>query len=386
MHGWTARLLRGLAVNAVIVAAMAIVPHRWCAWQARPWLRGDGAAEARLARGVEADIAHGLPRGAFNTGSELFDGEWQFGTYMMAGVGYGQYALRHPAERERCAGLMTQCIERILSDEVRAFDRRMWKDDPIDTLEGGRGHAAYLGYFNLLLGLHVRIDSNSAYAALNDRISTALAGRLEASPILLLESYPGETYPVDNCAVIGSLGLHSRRTGGAHDDLLRRWVDTCRARYVGKQTGLLIQAVDTRTGKPLDLPRGSGTALGLFFLSFADARLSEELYRAACRELGGSFLGFGGVREYARGTTGEHGDIDSGPIVMGFGLSATGFLIAGTRMFDDDRTFTRLYATAHLCGAPLERGGRLNFVTGGPLGDAILFAMLTARDPREGYP
>ena len=34
----------------------------------------------------------------------------------------------------------------------------------------------------------------------------------------------------------------------------------------------------------------------------------------------------------------------------------------------------------------VKANGRLNFVTGGPLGDAILFAMLTANDPREGPP
>jgi hypothetical protein len=38
-------------------------------------------------------------------------------------------------------------------------------------------------------------------------------------------------------------------------------------------------------------------------------------------------------------------------------------------------------ATAFLFGLPLSGGGRQRFVAGGPLGDALLFALLTAGDP-----
>jgi hypothetical protein len=71
-------------------------------------------------------------------------------------------------------------------------------------------------------------------------------------------------------------------------------------------------------------------------------------------------------------------DIDSGPVVFGFGVSATGFAIGASRANDDRDAFAALYATAHLFGAPFDEAGARTFATGGPLGDAILFAMLTA--------
>jgi hypothetical protein len=76
-------------------------------------------------------------------------------------------------------------------------------------------------------------------------------------------------------------------------------------------------------------------------------------------------------------------DIDSGPVILGFGVSATGFAVGASRANDDRDSFVALYATAHLFGAPFDESGSRTFTTGGPLGDAILFAMLTAPRPRD---
>ncbi len=391
------RLVRQGIFLLLFVFGVALVPHVWCARQAGPWYFGLRGRWEALARGVEAAVQVPLGRQAFRTGSRQFDGEWLFGSYMMAGMGFGQLALARPDLREWCLRNMAICIDRLQSPEVRAFDRETWGNDPLDTLDAAKvapngggppsrstatarepGHAAFLGYFNLVLSLNRRLDPASPYAALNDRITAALVRRLEASPLPLLQSYPGEMYPVDNCAVIASIALHGAATGTDHGALLRRWGEHCRAHLLDPQTGLLFQAVDPETGQPIDAARGSGTSLGVYFLGYADSALSRDLYTALRRELAGSVLGFGGVREYPRQVRGEFGDIDSGPVVFGYGLSATGFALAGTRLHGDPALHRRLFATAWLCGAPYEKDGRFQFVSGGPLGNAILFAMLTA--------
>jgi hypothetical protein len=137
--------------------------------------------------------------------------------------------------------------------------------------------------------------------------------------------------------------------------------------------------VDAKTGAPIDAARGSGTALAQYFLSFIDPALSRSLDDAVRASLDGTVLGFGAVREYPAGTLHARRDIDSGPVVFGFGVTATGFSISGARMHRDPARFARLYSTAYLFGAPFARGGAENHVTGGPIGDAILFAMLTAQ-------
>ena len=358
---------------------ISVFPYMICSRSGDNWYEGDVSLQTSLARGVEHSITQDISRSNFSTGSQLFDGEWLFGTFMMAGMGFGQTALEHPELREKHVALMEECIRQILSERVKAFDKERWKDDPIESLGSASDHAAYLGYLNLMMSLHRLLKPESEYAELNDRITDALVKRVNDSKILLLRSYPYEVYPVDNCYVVGSIGLHAKATGIDRSAFIKKWVDTCRKKYIDPDSGLLYQCVDARSGAPIDRARGSGTVLGLYALSFVDMTLSEELFDAARKNLAQTPFGFGGVREYTSATGREGGDIDSGPIVAGYGLSATGFMIAGCRIHGDADYYRRLYATAHAWGVPANINDRRTFVTGGSLGNAILFAMLTAR-------
>ncbi|MFC1453289.1 hypothetical protein ACFLSJ_08110 [Verrucomicrobiota bacterium] len=361
--------------------ATATLPVAWCGRGAGEWMEGDLATQLTLSRGItRLALGDTLSRSRFRTGSDQFSGEWLFGTYLMAGIGFAQLAIEHPEFRDQQGELTRQCIDRLLSPEVRKFDRQSWGEDPIDGIDGNNHHAAYLGYLNFLLGLHRLACGDVEYAELNDRITAALIRQMESSPIVLLETYPGEVYPVDNCFVIGSVGLHQLVTIQDHSEVIERWTERTQARYVDPETQLLIQAVSPHDGTAFDAPRGSGTALGAFALHYASPELARSLYDGIKRTLARTWLGFGAVREYPKGFAGS-GDIDSGPIVFGYGMSATGFTIAGARRYNDAGYFRRLFATAHLCGAPVDRAERREYVSGGPLGNAILFAMLTV--PRE---
>jgi hypothetical protein len=172
--------------------------------------------------------------------------------------------------------------------------------------------------------------------------------------------------------------VHARATKQAPSPALARGLEAVRTKGIDPATGLLVQAVDVATAAPRDAPRASGTALAAYFLSFADEPTSRALFEALERGQFRTVLGFGGVLEYAAGKRGGRGDVDSGPVFLGFGVSASGFAIGASRAHGDLDTFTALYATAHLFGAPLDEDGVRTYTTGGPIGDAILFAMLTA--------
>lgn len=381
------RVLRAAISVALLVLGTAVVPHRWCGREGARWYAGDAALQAELGRGLARWVRSPLSTAAFHTGSASFDGEWLFGTYLMAALGFGQSALEHPELRDAHVALMGECIDRLLSREVRAFDRDRWGDDPIDALDrpaNRSDHTSYLGYLNLALGLHRQLDPASRFASLHDRITAHFAARYRAAPIQLLETYPGERYPVDNAAAIASIAQHARLTQTDHGAIVATWTAYVRAHYLDPTTGLLRQSV-AADGSPIDAPRGSGTALAAYFLSFADDPLSRELYAAVAQRLRGTVLGFGAVREYPASQAGR-GDIDSGPIVFGYGVSATGFALSASRIHRDPSTYASLYATTYLFGAPYTNDGGREFVTGGPIGNAILFAMLTAQPRAEGTP
>jgi hypothetical protein len=390
------RSTRALLAVLAFVLGFGTIPHRVCERDASAYFEGDQAHVDALASSVAKWTGDELSPASFATGSTRFDGEWLFGTYMMAAMGFGQVALVSEGDRRmESIARMEQCIDAMLTPAARVFDRDAWSLDALASVDAppgsslDRGHVAYLGYAGLALGLHRLVVGSSRFDERHDAIAAALARRFAASPKGLVETYPGEVYPVDNAAALGALALHTKSTrskwpasGPATDRslALERGLAAIRTHGVQHTTGLLAQAVDPITAAPRDPGRGSGTALAAYFLAFADPAMSAALYRAIHRELLRTIVGFGAVLEHPSTCDACAGrvDIDSGPVFAGFGVSATGFALGASRANDDRDAFTSLYATAHLFGAPFDEAGTRTFATGGPFGDAILFAMLTA--------
>lgn len=359
-------------------------PGWWCGREAQALFEGrEAAVYEPLANEVAEWVKQGVSDKDFHTGSWQFDGEWQFGTYQMAGLGLCQFLKRFPEKKVQFLPVLEMVIDRMLSPQARAFDARSWKgEDALDSLDGDNGHVAYLGYANLVLGAYREIASPTRFDELNDRISQALLRRLQSTPLFLLQTYPGEMYPVDNAAAIGSLGIYARVTGRDLSGFLKAWSRECRNRYIDPVSGLLFQAVDFRSGTAYDKPRGSGTALGAYFLSFADPILSRDLYQGLRKSLSSELFGFGAFREYPGNVEAGWGDIDSGPLIFGLSMSATGFGIASARIHGDGEFFRNLYAMGYLAGYPVDRGNKRYFCLGGPLGTAIMLAMTTAGETR----
>jgi hypothetical protein len=357
---------RALVFVLLALVTAWLVPSRLCARAAE-----DAPAELALERALAEIIRQPLSPADF-PGTRVVKGELLFATYMMAGMGFGQLALDHPERKARELPLVKECIKQLVTRPVRQFDTDAWRGhDALQHLDDdAEAHGSYLGYLNLLLSLDRLLDPASEYAPLNDRVTRALARRLEASA-LLVPSYPGAYYPVDNAAVIASIALYDRALEqSTHQSLVSRFCRRLDQKWRDSRTGLLRQTIPGR-------PRGSGTALAAYFLAFADRRLSADLLAATRRSLYGTVMGFGAIREYPRGQSGPT-DANSGPIIQGFGVSATGFALGAARANHDDALFTSLSSTVELFGAPQERAGQKRYTAGGTAGNAILFAMFTA--------
>jgi hypothetical protein len=375
-------LRRSLLALAVLVATAALVPRWWCGRDAGAWLEGDLETERALADTVAARALLGVQPSDLHTGSEHFDGEWALVQNQMTVLGLGQIATEHPPERARYLPAMRAAIAGMLTPEARAFGTRAWGgEDGIEHLESEHGHV-YLGYIDLALGMLRWIDPamDPSLVALHDRLTDALARRLASAPHALIETFPGVTFPADVASAVGAIGLHARVTGRGRRALLEAWGRAFRRCCVDPGTGFVYQTVEPRTGEPSGAPRGSGTALVVYFLSFADRALALDLDAAVARGGIASFLGFGGVREYPAAAGAAGGDIDSGPVVFGVSVAASGFGLAGARMTRDEARFRALFRTAYLFGAPVSRGGGARgFLAGPGLGDAILLATMTAK-------
>jgi len=367
--------VRVVALACGLVVARLFVPW-WCGRDAAAWLRGDPDLQHQLAAELVAfetvDDVHAAKAG------DRFAGEWALVTHQMAALGLAQLCLAHPAWKPELAPVVTIAAANSFLPEMRDFGTRAWRgEDAMASLGGDHGHA-YLAYAALALGMARLVDPAfpPALAAQHDALIAAYERRLLASDTGLIETYPGEAYPTDVAAVAAAIAVHGRVTHAPHEAVLRRWADRVRAVQIDPASGLVLQRMDARTGAPHDAPRGSGTGLAAYFAGFADRGVAELLTAGILRQVSRRF-GFGAIREYPEGRDGP-GDVDSGPVLFGVSVSATGFALAPTRAFGHADAFAALYRTTDLFGLPIADGNRRRFSIGGPIGNALLLAFLTS--------
>ena len=369
-------LARAVALVCACLAVRLGVPW-WCGHQADAWYDGDPDMQRALAEELVAfeadDAAHATvaPR-------DRFTGEWALVTHQMTALGLAQLCLAHPEWRERYAPVITAAATKSFRPEMRVFGTNAWNgEDAMKSLAGTHGHA-YLAYSALALGMARLLDPQfpPALAAQHDALIAAYERRLLASPTGLIDTYPGEAYPTDTAAVAAAIAVHGRATHVSHSTVLRHWAERVRAVQIDRASGFVIQRMDATTGAPHDAPRGSGTGLAAYFAGFADREIARTLGDAvASHEV--TRFGFGGIREYAEGHSGK-GDVDSGPVLLGISVSATGFALASARAFGHHDEFVELYRTVDLFGMPVSDGDRRRFAIGGRIGNALLLALLTS--------
>ena len=356
--------------------AVLVVPRTVAGRGADVWLANDLATEDALARTVIEGVTAQRGDIAYRTGELRFDGQATVAIHQMALLGLGQIVLAHPEKKDAYLPAMRLAARHLATPATLAYASKVYGHSGLERMGPGEGHA-YLGYINLGLSMLRRIDPHADIAALNDRLTDALARNIDASPNGLIETYPGETWPPDVAAVIGSIGLHAQATGTDRRALLERWAKRFERCTVHVPTGLLVQRLDPGACDPADAPRGSGTAIAAYFLSFATPELARRLYDGLARSAWRSIDGFGGFREYPDGFHGD-GDVDAGPIVLGVSVGATGFGLGAAKVHGDRDRFVGLWRSTKLFGVPTSVGDRTAFAPGGVLGNALLLAMLTA--------
>jgi hypothetical protein len=371
------RLPRALALLLALLTAL-LLPPWWCGRDASAWLDGEPETQARLAEELMAfEAGDDLCRASIAPPGDRFAGEWALVTHQMVALGLAQLCLARPAERARYVPTITRAAVKSFLPEMRDFGTHAWSEDVLATLGSSHGHA-YFGYPALAVGMARLLDPAfpKDVAAQHDAVIAAFERRLLASPTGLIETYPNEAYPTDVASVAAAIAVHGRVTGVDHRRVLAHWAERVRGAQIDRASGLVIQRMGALDGKPHDAPRGSGTGLAAYFAGFAD-RGTAELLTAGLLRQHASFLGFGGIREYAPGHSGT-GDLDSGPVLLGISVSATGFALAPLRAFGHRDDFTKIYRTTALFGVPFDAGKSARFLTGGAIGNALLLALLTS--------
>ncbi|MEZ4370251.1 MAG: hypothetical protein R3B07_05470 [Polyangiaceae bacterium] len=355
-----------------------MLPRATLGTEGKAYYRGEKATQVALARRVAKATLEQSEPDFYHSGMTRFDGQSAIAIYQMTLLGLGQVLLAHPELAPEFLPAMRRAGERLADPLTLTYAAKVYGQHGARYMAPGAGHA-YLGYINMGLGMLRKFDPQTPLAALHDRLTSQLATRLFASPTGLIETYPGETWPPDVAAVAGSIGLHDWAVGKAPRAELSAWSHRFKECALDP-TGYLVQRTLSGGCKRKDAPRGSGTAVSSYFLSFATPELSAELFRGLERDGRRSLLGFGAVKEYASGFSGA-GDGNAGPIVFGVSVGASGFALGAARAHGAEDMFLEIFRTATMFGIPEETSGGVRYAVAGALGDALLLAMLTALPP-----
>ncbi len=198
--------------------------------------------------------------------------------------------------------IVDNCIARIQSKKsVEIFDQNL-------NPEYGM---FYLGWSNLVYSTYLQSDL-IAYSEIPDEVFTTsqeithLLSQIQSDSLQILNTYAESNWPADN--LVGILSIKDNR-------LQRQWTDLIL--QTSEHNSGLIHHVG---GQPQHI-RGSSTALITYCLSKMGYKEIRSYNESFHDQLIDKYLGIELVKEYHNGL--NNMDVDSGPIIAGYGASAT---------------------------------------------------------------
>lgn len=349
-----------VAVRAPI--ALLIVAFNVNLWTLSP-------GDEPLAPTLDALVSD-LRNGAGDDMQQLFPEGFAI-THAITGFAWVDAALASPAgsdERRHALSQARWLETRVDSAEGRAIFSR--------TLDPPYG-AFYRGYLAWLRGGILRADPDAPAAELAafQADCEEIAAAMRAANTPYLESYRDAAWPADSVFLAAALSLHDELFEPRYAADISRWTRLVRE-GLDPALGLIPHSAVPGTGEVLQPPRGVSSVLMSRMLAEIDPELAADQYRKTREHFMDAHLGlFSGVYEYPKGVSGA-GDVDSGPLIFGFSLSASVVGIAAARFHGDADYADPTLAGAHAAGVPVF--GRYGF-SALPVGEAFFAWSKSAR-------
>lgn len=269
----------------------------------------------------------------------------------------------------------------------RALDEARWARDRIDTpearsiftrhgtIDGLHFGAFYHGYLNWLRGGILRADPSAPekerkeFRQACEELAAALVAQTE-SPYL--SSYQDMAWPGDTVYVVATLRLHDRLFEPRYTGLVDGWVEEVQKR-LDEEVGLPAHRVDPYDGEAMQPARGVSSALVARMLAEIDPAFARQQYLQMRRHFVDQHLGIMvGLREHRKGIN-RPGDIDSGPLILGYTASGTVMAAAAARLFGDRELGEPLFQGLQAAGFPIRLPETRRYALGLlPVGDAFL--------------
>lgn len=188
------------------------------------------------------------------------------------------------------------------------------------------------------------------------------------------ETYPSSyhegAWPADVTLCVASLSLHDQLFEPKYEDVIEKWLSEVNERL--DSDGMIPHSVHPGNGKPKENARGSSMALMLIFLYDIDVQFAQGQFLLFKENFIDTVVGLTGVREYPKGYSGT-GDIDSGPVIFGFGGAATIVGMQTLSLFGEHNASLNIRNAVEAIAFPMESEHDKEYFFGAvPMADAFI--------------
>lgn len=321
------------------------------AWHKRLEGRYEAYCRERVASGIAATLHV----------DQLEETEWPlfgscfflWGTESLQGAWEKDPSLSKKAPADYARGAIEAATALVLDPNHAKWVQDHWGDDYLN-----HENAFYRMLYISAICSHHRLTGSESHLETLREMVASLVEDLRAAPHGLLEDYPEECYPADVVAALLAIQEASAILGEDHS----AWITDYQKHFVGaldQGLGLPAYFASVETGVGHDLSRGCANS---YITTFAPA-LWPELASTWFHKYHEHFWqerGYGvGFREFGKGQMSKPGNLDSGPIIDGFGVAATAFGISACRVNGRFDMAYPLTAQMIVAAWPLPVGGLL---------------------------
>jgi hypothetical protein len=236
--------------------------------------------------------------------------------------------LSRVAPKVYAAGSIEAAAALIADAENAYWVKQHWGEDYL--------HKENVFYRMLLIGgltsYHKLLGGDKYFGLIRDQVET-LSNELDESKYGLLDDYPGQCYSTDVAAAVAAIKRADALLGTDHSQFISRSRKAFEGKLLDPATGLPPYFADAQNGN-IDISRGCSNQWGITW--------AAELWPDTAKNWYGNFekyywqqkWGTVGFREFQKDMPESedwHIDVDAGPVVAGFGISACSFGMGAAR-------------------------------------------------------
>ena len=246
-------------------------------------------------------------------------------------------SIKHSSKHHETAQLIDTLVKRAIHPKVNPYHKNILK---IDNL-GKYGY--YLEHLNIILGCYKKITNKETYKDFNKKISLHLLDNSLKYKNLHADLLPHVKmkWSADQAAILYSLWLFDQNFNtNISNDIINKWLYYMENYGTDKKTGLYKTEV-LGTRQYSRHPRGCAMAYLLHYMGRFKPELAKSKWIIFKKHMKKKSLGLTGFREYLEDYKGRWTP-DSGPIIKGVGVAASGLAMNSASTVGDFKTFEEL--------------------------------------------